>query len=415
MLAIESASFFTFGMFIIDEVEFTDGSQRDNKIDLIGGAGTYAVLGARLASSPDRLLSRSISWIVDMGSDFPQQIRNTIESWNTDCNLRHNTSRLTTRAWNGYGAEELRSFEYRTPKIRLEVDDLSQSQVLSKSFHMICSSDRLLNIVEKLRLRRTSIDSEAGSPLIVWEPIPDLCNPGQLSRLQMASQLGVIISPNHAELRSFFPPDSLGCIEQVELVKNMMQWTDEVSHCQPTTIPIIREGANGSTAYLRHPTIKRICSIHVPAFHTADMAGSVIDPTGGGNTYLGALALALTDVLWEQPTFKLISKAIGIKGLPKDLTSCLQAVENKEDFRSPHLASQTTIAMIYATIAASFVIEQYGVPNLQQTETPCESIEYWNGEKFIDRLGIYLKREGHSVTTQLKVSNRIMNESFTET
>ena len=68
---------------------------------MIGGAGTYAAVGARLVAGGEN--SGSIGWIVDMGSDFPIEFRQLIESWCTSCFFRQDKSRLTTRAWNKYG------------------------------------------------------------------------------------------------------------------------------------------------------------------------------------------------------------------------------------------------------------------------------------------------------------------------
>lgn len=53
-------------------------------------------------------LSRSVGWIVDCGSDFPDQARETIKHWDTSCLLRETPHRLTTRGWNGYGDNEHR-------------------------------------------------------------------------------------------------------------------------------------------------------------------------------------------------------------------------------------------------------------------------------------------------------------------
>lgn len=74
----------------------------------MGGAGTYAAIGARLVTGAEN--SNSVGWIVDIGSDFPVEFRQTIESWRTDCLFREDSSRLTTRAWNGYGSEEHRGW-----------------------------------------------------------------------------------------------------------------------------------------------------------------------------------------------------------------------------------------------------------------------------------------------------------------
>jgi hypothetical protein len=45
---------------------------------------------------------------VDVGSDFPAETLDVIESWNTACVFREDPSRLTTRAWNGYHPDEKR-------------------------------------------------------------------------------------------------------------------------------------------------------------------------------------------------------------------------------------------------------------------------------------------------------------------
>ncbi|KAK5074757.1 Double-stranded RNA-containing particles stability [Lithohypha guttulata] len=362
-MATKPASFVTFGMFIVDEIEWLPPSTKERKTNLIGGAGTYAVLGAKLASSPCQIISKNISWIVDVGSDFPSVIRNNIDEWNTDCNYRVDDTRLTTRAWNGYGENELRSFKYITPKKRLEVQDLSSRQLLSKSFHM--SS-------------REKINLPAQMPVIVWEPIPDLCLPDQLATLQSAMQGCTIVSPNHEELKTFFNADVANNEEPALLVKRLMGWKQ--THESPSTLttPIVREGANGSTAYFHHRHTDTISSVHLPAYHTSEMQSLVIDPTGGGNTYLGALAIAMTDALQSQPTYALIKKNIGT-------------------------ASTVATAMIYATVAASFVIEQHGVPNLDRTKVFTEIFEYWNGQSFIDRLKVYLQRESEAIKRQLSL------------
>ena len=96
--------FCTFGMFIIDEIEYT-GDHAPAK-SIMGGAGTYAALGARLVAGREH--AGQVSWIVDAGSDFPPHFRTQLQNWETGCVLRTDNSRLTTRAWNGYGENEYR-------------------------------------------------------------------------------------------------------------------------------------------------------------------------------------------------------------------------------------------------------------------------------------------------------------------
>lgn len=85
--------------------------------DILGGAGTYSALGARLFAAPQR--SRAVGWIVDCGSDFPAELRETIDRWETGVVMRQTPHRLTTRGWNGYGEHEHRGICGPTYAVRL--------------------------------------------------------------------------------------------------------------------------------------------------------------------------------------------------------------------------------------------------------------------------------------------------------
>lgn len=82
----------------------------------LGGAASFAVVGARLVAGKEH--SQSVSWIVDVGSDFPQEVLDVIGSWDTKCVIREDKGRLTTRAWNGYGPNEKRGW-CQLKKIRI--------------------------------------------------------------------------------------------------------------------------------------------------------------------------------------------------------------------------------------------------------------------------------------------------------
>lgn len=74
--------------------------------NVLGGAASFAVVGARLVTGKKD--AQAVSWIVDVGSDFPQEVLDLLKSWDTDCVFREDQNRLTTRAWNGYGPNEKR-------------------------------------------------------------------------------------------------------------------------------------------------------------------------------------------------------------------------------------------------------------------------------------------------------------------
>lgn len=87
----------------------------------------------------------------------------------------------------------------------------------------------------------------------------------------------------------------------------------------------------------------------LPAYFTSADEGRVVDPTGGGNGFLGGLAIAL---------------ARG-KGVEE--------------------------AAAWGSVAASFMIEQVGVPILGTDELGNET---WNGEVVEKRLEAFIKRCG---------------------
>lgn len=122
--------------------------------DILGGAGTYSALGARLLSPPPQ--STTVGWVVDQGSDFPPALAALIDAWATTAVYRRDDERLTTRGWNGYeaGADQKRAFKYLTPKKRLTGDDLPPHLLRSRSFHLICSPLRCQELVRDITSRR---------------------------------------------------------------------------------------------------------------------------------------------------------------------------------------------------------------------------------------------------------------------
>lgn len=92
-------------MFIIDEIYRDDGVQLGN--DLPGGAGTYALIGARLFNPPPE--SKRLSMIIDMGNDFPANTLASIQRFQCSILLRQTPDRRTTRGCNLYGPGDLRS------------------------------------------------------------------------------------------------------------------------------------------------------------------------------------------------------------------------------------------------------------------------------------------------------------------
>ncbi|KAF2122296.1 Ribokinase-like protein [Lophiotrema nucula] len=340
MTGQDGIDFCTLGMFIIDEIEFPPPKAPVK--DIIGGAGSYSALGARIFSPPPK--STSVGWIVDCGSDFPSELREAIAHWNTSCMFRETLDRLTTRGWNGYGENEHRAFRYTTPKLRLDHDALANTELLwSKSFHLICSPTRCMDLVANILAMRglsSMMENRANSrPIFIWEPVPDLCTAEELTNCFRALKIVDVVSPNHSELSAFFGQRAHGDGVDHRAIEDLCnQWLESGIGNDGQGGIVVRAGRAG--CLVAHPGFRK----WIPAYHQS--ASKVVDPTGGGNGFLGGLAV----------------------GLVRSGTTMGRLDLNE--------------AAIWGSIAASFAIEQVGMPRLEGDQ----GSETWNGFRVDDRL-----------------------------
>jgi sugar/nucleoside kinase (ribokinase family) len=365
--------------------------------DILGGAGTYSALGARLFSPSPQ--STSVGWVVDQGSDFPSALTSLIDTWETSVLYRSSPERLTTRGWNGYDEHERRAFRYTTPKKRLTAEDLTPSLLASRSFHLICSPSRCRELVAEIKERRSGLTTPGGGglpkPIFIWEPVPDLCTTDELLNCTNTLPMIDICSPNHSELAGFMGDSGLdpetGEISTSAVERSCEQLLGSMP-LQSFSL-VVRAGEKGcylarnggrkrsvrSTGRRKKPSAMVHGSLQpdtdmmalfagllqdsegsvadeeievdpgvekwIPAYHTDK--SKVVDPTGGGNTFLGGLAVALA--------------------------------------RGKTLEE----AAAWGSIAASFAIEQVGPPTLEKDE---EGNETWNGVSVAERLAEYKDR-----------------------
>ncbi|KAL2006388.1 hypothetical protein VTN00DRAFT_9056 [Thermoascus crustaceus] len=371
----DEIEFCTLGMFILDDIEF--GGSIPPVKGVLGGAASFAVVGARLVAGKEH--SQSVSWIVDMGSDFPPEVLGVIKSWGTRCVIREDKGRLTTRAWNGYGPNEKRDFKYLTPRLRLEPHMLSKEQVFSRTFHMVCSSARCISIVQGILQRREEMLREgyipssgaaAARPIFVWEPVPDRCTPEEQERFFAASRVVDVVSPNELELGMMFgrPGWNEKNKSDQDLVKRILK-----SGIGPdgNGVLVIRAGKDGSYSYSRN------LGLWLPAYHQLgpSQTSPVVDPTGAGNSFLGALAQGM--ISQGRPPAKMIESSLGRSPVWRDVVD------------SWGRNGQIPMALICASVAAAFVVEQIGVP---QISVSSDGEELWNGHAFLERVRLYSQR-----------------------
>ncbi|CDR39907.1 CYFA0S04e00430g1_1 [Cyberlindnera fabianii] len=274
------AVFSSMGMFIIDEIHFPQDSGRDSHYNVIGGGGTYGALGARIITTHTR--AQRVGWIIDKGSDFPEEVERYLRTWNTGAVWRDTPERLTTRGWNLYGDRDFRAFKYLSPKKRIEVDDLLEYDQLlnSDSYHLICSPQRCMQILGSLKKHRTE-----SAPIIVWEPVPDICLPENLDDTLAILNTVNVLTPNAEEAARFFglPEPSTKPELEALAAKFINHITSQTEFGTGGGI-VLRCGALGSYTLTSNGN-----AFWMPAYHT----DGVIDPTGGGNTFIGAFTTGL--------------------------------------------------------------------------------------------------------------------------
>lgn len=255
---------------------------------------------------------------------------------------------------------------------------LSNTQVFSKTVHMVCSSDRCMSIVQEILQRRDQLRREgkvpasthmADRPIFIWEPVPDLCTPEEQDKFFAAIRIVDVVSPNELELGMMF--DRPGWAEEKEedreLVRRILK-----SGIGPTGKGVlsIRAGKDGSYSYMQNQRI------WLPAYHEPDppKPSPVVDPTGAGNSYLGALAQGMVSGNRE----------------PVRAIEAIFAASDKGTLESWGEYRYIPIALIIATVAAGFVVEQIGVP--RRISRSAQGKELWNGSEFIERIRLYTER-----------------------
>ncbi|KAL8653380.1 MAG: hypothetical protein Q9210_002130 [Variospora velana] len=345
--------FVTMGMFIIDEIHYQP--PKESYFNVMGGAGLYAALGARLFRPPPSSLE--VGWVVHEGHDFPSLIKATIDAWETNCRFVPTSSRPTTRAWNAYEPNGFRSFRYMNEKVRIDETCLTSEQMQSKTYHLLCSPDRCISMIRGIDRKRRELaeadpdgvqssSTQTEKPLFIWEPFPALCKPSEMGNFHDALKLVDVASPNLEEFCSL-----LGIsldLDQPSGWSLLRQKCAELIETRgPELVLVIRLGGKGCFV------AQADYHLRLPAYYDELTANQVVDPTGGGNTFLGGFCIGL-----------------------------LEAGESNRGERFEQAA-------VYGNVAASFAIEQVGVPTLKRL-APRE--ELWNGDRVGDRLKKYRER-----------------------
>ncbi|ODV68001.1 Ribokinase-like protein [Hyphopichia burtonii NRRL Y-1933] len=322
------------GMFIVDDNEYPASSGRPNEYDILGGGGTYAVLGGRIVSGISK--ARLITSVFDIGNDFAPSVKEEIETWKTGVAFRKDENRKTTRGVNVYDENDVRHFYYKTDKKRVEAEDVIETDnlIFLKTFHFCCAIDRCESMIDKLTKKVKQLDSSRPRPKFIFEPSPDACISENYEELIRVLPKVDVFTPNLNEAAEFAGVKTLPTTEE-EIHQLSLKFTPYMK--LPNSGVLIRCGPLG--CYVNAPGATKL----LPAYHIDQ--SKVVDVTGGGNSFCGALAAAL--------------------------------VLSNGDW---------LYSAIMGTLISGCIIEKLGVACVEKDEI-------WNGKTLKDRLQYYLNRE----------------------
>lgn len=235
-----------------------------------------------------------------------------------------------------------KTFRYVTPPLQPTVADLEATSLLGTSaFHILATPPTLQTHVRELRARRAHHNLTEYAN-IVWEPFPPHCVTANLDAHVEACRDIDVFSPNHLELAALFydrPEDSFRqwVIESYAVCfrNRLLQKLGKAIHI------VVRAGEHGCFFIYDEGG-----SRWLPPYYKLG-SPKVVDPTGAGNTFLGAVAAVLE------------------RGCSLFEAAC------------------------FGTVAASFAVEQIGLPKRGLLPSGDET---WNGDRFTRRLGEYMDR-----------------------
>ncbi|GAA5978112.1 hypothetical protein JCM5350_007399 [Sporobolomyces pararoseus] len=333
----DSIAVASLGLFILDtfewrtaapssETESTTLLKRDEGV--IGGGGTYAIIGSRIWLPPKR-----VGILVDRGKDWSSEVQAKLDEFGKEMWVYRDKEGETTKALNLYTGEH-RDFRYLTPRTRLEPQDLPSEFHSSKYLHFVCSPTRALVI-------HSQLSSAIWRPSLVYEPIPDRCIPEELPALREILPHIEIFSPNHEEAASFYGISPAQVLERgkegiEEIAKRFLKEEGAKD------LVIIRSGAWGAFTVRKGKEENGFWTEAYYPYDDTEAQKRVKDVTGAGNSFLGGLMGGL--VLH-----------------PDDVQTAVEC----------------------AAVAASFIIEQFGLPSV---ETVNGKEELWNGASPKERL-----------------------------
>ncbi|KAK0729570.1 hypothetical protein B0H67DRAFT_547697 [Lasiosphaeris hirsuta] len=360
--------FTTLAPAMLTDVRLPNGQEERG---IIGGPGVFSMLGARIAAGHTNSKTIGASFTVgidlmaDQQGDLSTQLLALGRDWGTP---------LITKVVNDmFASREVVDYQYDflTRKVTLPAEvpastnptDLAGTPMLYAHSIHTCDEPRVaarrreaIMAVRGLEVTFASPEHEfrptAPAPIMVWEPNPAFCNRSQLQAHKDACKSVDVFSPCWTDLAAMINGGSGSVPNRVEI--------------EALAFVFLKSGIGKKTADGRHQgaIVVRMgqygCfvgkqmlgdkdgfeSMWLPAFYS-DGSEEVVDPTGAGSAFLGAMA-------WLMAT-------------------------GKDVFRAAETAS----------VVASFVVEQVGAPGHAPLPKGAEMI---NGKELEEKAEVYNKK-----------------------
>ncbi|KAI7189418.1 hypothetical protein KC363_g4982 [Hortaea werneckii] len=308
--------------------------------DVPGGSVTFSTLGARLFIPKD---PECVSMVFNAGGDFPSAVIDIFKSWSITLTINYQSDKPSSRGLVFYEKANgnRKGFQRLTEPLPVEVTALQGTKMLSsRAFTFFGTSEYIETQTSHIEKLRPTSERTTGNPLIIWEPHAKSCRPDTLKSHLAACHRVDVFSPNHEELASFFEESMNPDFDRALIESQAREFVESGIGLEGTGCIVVRAAEHGCLMLS-----KQHGAVWIPSYYSST-SHMVVDPTGAGNAFLGAFAIGF-----------------------QETGSYIEAAK-------------------YGQVAASFVIEQVGLP----TKFGHGDREIWNNCNARERLAEYQAR-----------------------
>lgn len=209
----------------------------------------------------------------------------------------------------------------------------------STAFHILANFEDYCQHMKELLTLRTD-KKIPGRPLMVGGPAPPKCTPHYRGAHARACRIVDVFPPNHIELAALYEEGAT--VDKAFDHTAIEQYAERLLHdSKSDEVKIfVRAGEHGCLILFKAGDVRWLPSYYDPS------STAIVDPTGAGNAFLGAFTASL------QKSDRLVEAAI------------------------------------HGSVAASFALEQIGLPLPELRE----GVETWNSVSVATRLQAYRER-----------------------